>query len=52
MTEKLSLLEADGLLEVRFNRPEKHNAISDEMWDGLREAVARFASRPEELQSC
>lgn len=47
MTEHIEVLEADGLIEVVLNRPEKYNAISDAMLERLREAVARFASHRE-----
>ena len=31
--------EADGVLEIVFNRPDKFNAISFEMYDGLTQAA-------------
>lgn len=43
MHQELLLVEADGLMEVILNRPEKYNAISDAMLERLREAVSRFA---------
>jgi enoyl-CoA hydratase/carnithine racemase len=38
MSELITTDYADGVLTVTFNRPEKKNAINDEMWVGLREA--------------
>ena len=37
--------EAEGVLEVVLNRPEKYNALSDAMLESLRECLARFAAR-------
>jgi enoyl-CoA hydratase len=37
--------EADGILELVLNRPQKYNAISDVMLEQLREAVNRFGAR-------
>jgi enoyl-CoA hydratase len=45
MTEHLLVSDRDGILELVFNRPEKYNAITDAMWDGLRDAVALFGGR-------
>jgi enoyl-CoA hydratase len=45
MTDKLLSHEHEGILQLTFNRPEKLNAISDEMWDALREALGSFGSR-------
>lgn len=36
--------EREGILELVLNRPTKYNALSDEMIDGLDQAVERFAS--------
>jgi enoyl-CoA hydratase/carnithine racemase len=47
MSDHLSTVERDGILEVTLNRPEKRNAISDEMWDEMRKAVHTFGSRRE-----
>jgi enoyl-CoA hydratase len=43
--EQLLVTERQGILEVIFNRPEKYNAISDAMWDGLRKAAYLFGAR-------
>ena len=32
----------DGVGYLRFNRPEKHNAISYEMWQGIAKVMADF----------
>jgi enoyl-CoA hydratase len=45
MTEQLMMSERERVLEVTLNRPEKYNAISDDMWDGLREAVSLIGAR-------
>ena len=37
--------ESGGILEVVFNRPEKYNAITNEMADGLFEAVLELRER-------
>jgi enoyl-CoA hydratase/carnithine racemase len=42
---QLLIREHDTVLEVTFNRPEKYNAISDAMLDGLRGAIDSFATR-------
>ncbi len=39
--------EADGILELRFNRPEKKNAILGAMYDTLTAALQDAAARPE-----
>ena len=38
MTDTILTQNIDGVLVVTFNRPEKKNAINNEMWIGLREA--------------
>jgi enoyl-CoA hydratase/carnithine racemase len=50
MTEEAPHLlteEADGVLIATLNRPDKLNAISREMMDGLTEAVLRLRETPE-----
>ena len=37
MTDTILTENRDGVLVVTFNRPEKKNAINNEMWVGLRE---------------
>jgi enoyl-CoA hydratase len=39
--------EANGVIEVVLNRPEKYNAVSAEMRDAMAAAVATFGDRPE-----
>jgi enoyl-CoA hydratase/carnithine racemase len=39
MTEELIVTTADGVMEIRFNRPEKKNALTRAMYDGV---VAAF----------
>jgi enoyl-CoA hydratase len=39
--------EADSVIEVALNRPEKYNAVSAEMRDILAGAVAAFGERPD-----
>jgi enoyl-CoA hydratase/carnithine racemase len=41
MTEELVVTAADGVMEIRFNRPEKKNALTRAMYEGL---VAAFDS--------
>ncbi len=45
--DQLLIREQENVLEVTFNRPEKYNAISDGMLDGLRVAIDTFATRRE-----
>src|SRR5882672_8672616 len=49
MSEQILISRADGICEVRFNRPEKRNAITFAMYEalyrGLREAQADAAVR-------
>lgn len=44
-TPHFTRLEYDGVLELVFNRPEKGNAISHQMYDGLAAAVSDLANR-------
>ncbi len=47
MTQELILVhEADGMLELRFNRPEKKNAITGAMYDALTAALLDAVARP------
>jgi enoyl-CoA hydratase/carnithine racemase len=43
MTETILTENRDGVLVVRFNRPEKKNAINREMWIGIRETFKAAA---------
>jgi enoyl-CoA hydratase/carnithine racemase len=43
MTETILTENHDGVLVVRFNRPEKKNAINSEMWIGIRETFKAAA---------
>lgn len=45
MTKLVLVSEDSGILDVVLNRPEKYNAISDEMLEQLREAAGLFASK-------
>jgi len=45
MSHSVLVNDGDGILEVILNRPEKYNAISDDMLLRLREATELFASR-------
>jgi enoyl-CoA hydratase/carnithine racemase len=45
MTTAVLISEDDGILDVVLNRPEKYNAISDDMLQRLREAADLFSSR-------
>ena len=44
MTDQLITRETGAIYEVLFNRPEKHNAISNDMLNGLRDAIDYFAT--------
>lgn len=41
----LLIAEIDDILHVTFNRPEKYNAISLDMWEGLHAATAMLRDR-------
>ncbi len=43
MSEHILTENLDGVLRVTFNRPEKKNAINDEMWVGIRETFRAAA---------
>jgi enoyl-CoA hydratase/carnithine racemase len=44
MTELIHCENRDGVLIIRFNRPDKKNAINTEMWAGLRDAFNSAAA--------
>lgn len=44
MTEKIIAEKIDNVGHIRLNQPEKHNAISYEMWQGIAEALDNFES--------
>lgn len=46
MTQEILIHEADGVLELRFNRPEKRNAITGAMYGALTAALGDAAARP------
>jgi enoyl-CoA hydratase/carnithine racemase len=43
-TEKILSLVKDGVGYITFNNPEKHNAVSIEMWDALEQILDGFRS--------
>ena len=43
-TEKMLSRVKDGVGYITFNNPEKHNAVSIEMWDALEQILDRFRS--------
>ena len=45
-TRKILTREEDGIGWLTFNQPEKRNAISIEMWDGITAALKDFAVDP------
>jgi enoyl-CoA hydratase/carnithine racemase len=47
MDKPVLIDERDGILEVTFNRPDKLNALNDEMIRAFGEATARFGERPD-----
>lgn len=44
-TRMLGRIDADGIGWVVFNQPERHNALSLEMWQGLSDLLEQFAAR-------
>jgi len=46
MSDTILIHEASGVLELRFNRPDKRNAILDAMYDTLTAALHDAAARP------
>lgn len=42
----IQLEVADGVGVIRFNRPDKHNAMSVEMWEGFGQALEEAAALP------
>ena len=46
MQDLILIHEADGVLELRFNRPEKKNAITGAMYDALTAALHNAMERP------
>lgn len=44
MSEHMQVRDAEGVLEVILDRPDKYNAITGDMLEVLRESIARFAS--------
>jgi enoyl-CoA hydratase/carnithine racemase len=46
-TDKLVTRSEHGVGWATFNRPERHNAVSLEMWQALGDALARFEADPD-----
>lgn len=46
MTEELIVTRADGVMEIRFNRPEKKNALTRAMYDGVVAALEAAENDP------
>jgi enoyl-CoA hydratase/carnithine racemase len=46
MTEELIVTTANGVMEIRFNRPEKKNALTRAMYDGVVTAFAAAEAEP------
>jgi enoyl-CoA hydratase/carnithine racemase len=46
MTAKLKLAVADGVATISLNRPERHNAVDDELHDGLAEVWTEVLADP------
>jgi len=42
----LSRIDANGIGWIIFNQPERHNALSLEMWQGLADILAHYAENP------
>ncbi|MEM0954321.1 MAG: enoyl-CoA hydratase-related protein [Pseudomonadota bacterium] len=47
MNSQLTVLDTDGVRLVTFNRPEKKNAITNAMWEGLGEAFREADDNPD-----
>jgi len=47
MSPHIKVSESDGIIELVFDRPDKHNAIDRAMLDALADALARYATEPE-----
>ncbi len=47
MSEHIAITRDQGVLELRFNRPEKKNAITNDMYGALADAIAAAASDTE-----
>ncbi len=47
MTPHFNVKESDNIIELVFDRPDKHNAIDRSMLDGLAEGIDRLATQPE-----
>ncbi|MCH9827258.1 MAG: enoyl-CoA hydratase/isomerase family protein [Gammaproteobacteria bacterium] len=47
MSSHFTLSESDGLIELVFDHPQKHNAIDLPMLEGLADALERLATKPE-----
>ena len=46
-TDRIIARREGGVATLVFNNPEKHNALSLEMWAGIREALVAFDADPE-----
>ncbi|MBB6628553.1 enoyl-CoA hydratase/isomerase family protein [Nocardioides sp. KIGAM211] len=44
MTDELSIARTDGVVEVTFDRPHRHNAFTTAMYAGMRELCAELAT--------
>jgi len=44
LTDKIIVEKSDGIGRFIFNQPQKHNAISFEMWQGISRAMSDFAA--------
>ena len=41
-TEKIRAFKAGATAHIEFNNPERHNAVSLEMWDAVESALSTF----------
>lgn len=46
MTDKIIAEQSGDVARIIFNQPEKRNAVSLEMWEGVEAAASRFAADP------
>lgn len=46
MTDLVTVTIADGIADIRFNRPDKHNSLTLEMFEAINQAGASLAHNP------
>ena len=46
-TERMQARIGDGIGWMIFNNPQRHNALSFEMWEGIGDILEHFAENPD-----